>query len=124
MKEETSGCAYWIQTAGTAISSGLGNGGCREHLASLPALPVGEWSHLAAVFNNAANTYTIYLNGSPISSTAETGAPAASSQALVLGQSGCSGCGFERWRGLIDDVRIYKRALTTPSIQADMNTGL
>ena len=45
-------------------------------------------------------------------------------QALVLGQSGCSGCGCERWHGLIDDVRIYNRALSTAEIQADRDTGI
>ena len=37
---------------------------------------------------------------------------------------GCGGCGNERWRGLLDDVRIYSRPLTATEIQTDLNTGV
>ena len=124
IKETTGGCSYWLQTNATGVSSGLGNGGCREHQSTTPAVPVNQWSHLAAVFNDTANTYTIYLNGVAVSTQSETAAPVANSQALVFGQSGCSGCGFERWRGLFDDIRIYNRPLSTAEIQTDMNGGI
>jgi hypothetical protein len=124
IKEATSGCGYWLQTAGTAISSGFKNGGCREHSANSPPLAVNQWSHLAAVFDDAANTYTLYINGTAVSTQSETTAPVPNTQALVFGQSGCSSCGFERWRGLIDDVRIYNKARTAADVQADMNTGV
>ena len=63
IKETTGGCAYWLQTSGTTVSSGFENGGCRDHQSTTPAVPVNQWSHLAAVFNDSANTYTLYLNG-------------------------------------------------------------
>ncbi len=125
MKEVTSGCGYWLQTSGTRINSGFNNAGCRENVSpATPAIPLNQWSHLAAVFNDAANTYTLYLNGVAISTATETTSPVPNSQALVFGQSGCSGCGFERWRGLLDDLRIYSRSLTTAEVQTDMNSGL
>ncbi len=124
MKEQTSGCGYWLQTADTRISSGFNDGGCIEHLSNGPPIPLGQWSHLAAVFNNATDTYTLYLNGTAIASSSETDAPVPNTQALVFGQSSCSGCGFERWHGLIDDVRVYNRRLTRAQIRADMNTGV
>ena len=89
IKEETSGCGYWLQTTGNKISSGFGNGGCREHVNSSPNLPLNQWSHLAAVFNDAANTYTLYLNGTAVATQSETTAPTPTTQALVFGQSGC-----------------------------------
>jgi hypothetical protein len=125
IKEETSGCGYWLQTAGSRISSGFANGACREHLSgATPAIPLNQWSHLAAVFNDAANTYTLYLNGSAVSTATQTAAPVPNTQALVFGQTGWSGGAFERWRGLLDDVRIYNRALTTSQVQADMSGGI
>lgn len=124
IKETTSGCGYWLQTFGTNISSGFSNGGCRDHTSAGPAVPLNQWSHVAAVFNDAANTYTLYLNGAVIQTATETTAPVPNSQALVFGQSGCTSCSFERWRGLLDDVRIYGRALTTSEVQVDMNSGL
>jgi hypothetical protein len=79
---------------------------------------------VAAVFNDAANTYTLYLNGVAIRTVAESAAPNPNAQALVFGQSGCSSCGFERWRGLVDDIRIYGRVLSSEEIQTDMNNGV
>jgi glucose/arabinose dehydrogenase len=122
IKETTSGCAYWLQTTGNRISSGFANGGCREHASTTPTVPVNQWSHLAAVFDDTANTYTLYLNGTAISTQSETRAPNPTTQALVFGQTGYGG--GERWRGLIDDLRIYNRALTTAEIQTDMNNGI
>jgi len=124
IKEVTGGCGYWLQTTGNTIASGFNNGGCREYVSSTPTIPLNQWSHLAAVFNDSANTYTLYLNGVAILTANETTAPGPNTQALVFGQSACSSCGNERWRGLIDDIRIYSRALTTGEIQTDMNTGI
>ena len=45
-------------------------------------------------------------------------------QALVFGQSACTSCGYERWRGLLDDIRIYNRSLTAAEIQADRDAGV
>jgi glucose/arabinose dehydrogenase len=123
IKEVSGGCAYWLQTAGSNLSSGFSSGGCREHLAGNSPLPLNQWSHVAAVFNDSANTYTLYVNGVAVTTQSETAAPVPTTQALVFGQTGCS-CGFERWRGLIDEVRIYSRPLTTGEIQADMASGI
>lgn len=124
IKEVTGGCGYWLQTAGNAIASGFSNGGCREFVSTTPTVPLNQWSHLAAVFNDAANTYTLYLNGTAILTAAQTLAPVPNTQALVFGQSACSSCGGERWRGLIDDIRIYNRALSVDEVRTDMNTGV
>jgi Concanavalin A-like lectin/glucanases superfamily len=124
IKEETGGCGYWLQTADNTIASGFNNSGCREHVSDTPTIPLNQWSHLAAVFDDAANTYTLYLNGVAVLTANETTAPVANTQALVFGQSACSSCGNERWRGRIDDIRIYNRPLTTSEIQSDLTTGI
>ena len=124
IKEVTAGCGYWLQTNGSNISSGFNNGGCNEHGSRTPPVPLNQWSHVAAVFNDTANTYTLYLNGAAILTESEPRAPIPNSQALVFGQSGCSGCNFERWRGLLDDIRIYNRPLSATEVQADMNGGI
>ena len=123
IKEVTSGCGYWLQTTDNTIASGFSNGGCREYVSTTPTIPLNQWSHLAAVFNDSANTYTLYLNGTAIRTATETTAPVPNTQALVFGQDGCT-CGNERWRGLVDDIRIYNRALSTAEIQADRDAGV
>ena len=124
IKEVSGGCSYWLQTTGTRISSGFSRNGCREHTNSAPNIPLNQWSHLAAVFDDTANTYTLYLNGVAVATQCETTAPVPHTQALVFGQSGCSSCGFERWRGLLDEIRIYNRPLSAAEVQADMNAGI
>jgi glucose/arabinose dehydrogenase/PKD repeat protein len=125
IKETTGGCAYWLQTSGSNLSSGFANNTtCKEHPSTSPKIPLNQWSHVAAVFNDAGNTYRLYLNGVQMTSQTETTVPKPNTQDLVFGQSSCSSCGFERWRGLLDDVRIYNRALTPQEIQADMAKGL
>jgi hypothetical protein len=124
IKEVTGGCGYWLQTTGNAISSGFSTSVCLEHVSTGSAVPVNQWSHLAAVFDDAANTYTLYLDGVALSAQNETSNPVPNTQALVFGQSACSNCNYERWRGQIDDVRLYNRPLTAAEIQADMNTGI
>lgn len=125
--KETSGggvCRYWLQTVGTNIASGFYNNGCREYTSSRPAIPLNEWSHLAAVFDDDTDTYTLYLNGNAIATYSEPTTPQPNSQNLVFGQSACSSCDYERWHGLIDDIRVYNRTLSATEIQADMNTGI
>jgi hypothetical protein len=125
IKETTSGCSYWLQTHGNQVNSGFNNGsGCAEHQTTTANLPLNAWSYLTAVFDAAAHTYKIYVNGNLVSSQTETGTIQPNTQSLVFGQSGCSSCGYERWRGLIDEVRIYNEALLPSEIQADMVTPI
>ena len=42
----------------------------------------------------------------------------------ILVKEETSGCGFERWHGLLDDVRIYRRPVSAAQIRADMANGI
>jgi glucose/arabinose dehydrogenase len=120
--------AYWLQLNGSRISGGFNNGTtCVEHPTTAQNLTTGPnapWYHIAAVFDDAANTYKIYLNGNLVTTQTENGAPVVKTSNLMIGQSGYTAGANERWRGLLDDIRIYNRPLTQAEIQADMNTGL
>ena len=61
----------------------------------------------------------LYVNGIPTGSAAGGGAMATSTGALKLG--GNAVFGSEWYAGLLDDVRVYSRALTAPEIQTDMS---
>lgn len=121
-----SSLAYWFQLNGNRLAAGFNNGSsCIEHLTTnQPTLTVGTWNHVAAVFDDAANTYKIYLNGTLVTTQTENGAPSVKNSPLMIGQSGYNGGANERWHGLLDDIRIYNRALTAAEITGDMNTGL
>ena len=63
----------------------------------------------------------LYVNGVQVGSRAQTGSMVVSTRALRIGGNGVWG---EYFNGLIDDVRIYNRALTAAEIQTDMNTAV
>ena len=81
------------------------------------ALPTSTWSHLGATYDGA--TLRLYVNGTQVSSRSLPGTITISSGALRIGGNTVWG---EYFSGLIDEVRIYNRALTAAEIQADMAT--
>ena len=66
-------------------------------------------------------TLRLYINGVQVSSTRYTGAIATSANPLQIGGDSIYGQYFQ---GLIDEVRVYNRALTQAEIQTDMNTAV
>jgi hypothetical protein len=81
------------------------------------ALAVNTWVHLAATYDGA--TLRLYANGVQVSSKAVTGAMTTSTSPLRIGGNAVW---TEFFGGLIDDVRVYNRALTATEIQTDMAT--
>jgi VCBS repeat-containing protein len=86
-------------------------------LYSTGALPLDAWSHLAATYDGA--TLNLYVNGLQVASRAQTGPIATSSGPLTLGGDPVYG---QYFAGLIDEVRVYSRALSGVEIQGDMIT--
>jgi fibronectin type 3 domain-containing protein len=83
------------------------------------SIPVNAWTHLAATFDGA--TQRLYVNGTLVGSLASSGTIATSSNMLKIGGNAIWG---EWFSGLIDEVRIYNRALSAGEIQADMNVSI
>ena len=81
------------------------------------AVPLNTWTHLAATYDGA--TLRLYVNGVLAGSRGQTGNILTSSRALRIGGNAVWG---EYFKGVIDDVRIYNRALSATEIQADMKT--
>jgi len=61
----------------------------------------------------------MYVNGSLSGTTALSGPIATSTSALRIGGNAVWG---EYFKGSLDEVRIYNRALSASEIQADMTT--
>jgi hypothetical protein len=78
-------------------------------------IPLGSWTHLAATYDGT--TLLFYVNGTQVGITIVSGNISAASGGLSIG-----GIGEEYFQGLIDEVRIYNRALSASEIQSDMNT--
>src|SRR5215510_9249799 len=75
-------------------------------------LPTNTWTHLAVTYNGS--TLTLYRNGVAV---ANSNVSATLSPTTLNLQIGASQFG-EYFKGLIDEVRIYNRALTATEIQA------
>jgi hypothetical protein len=82
-------------------------------------VPVNTWTHLAATYDGT--TLRLFANGTQIGSAAMSGTLVKSANALSIGGSLVWGEYFE---GLIDEVRIYNRALTSAEIRADMTRAV
>jgi glucose/arabinose dehydrogenase len=89
------------------------------------AMQANSWYHIAGVYDAAARTMNVYLNG-VLDNGALVGTITSSQQYSTehvdIGRRAGSS-GFE-FAGRVDDVRIYNRALTALEIQTDMNTPL
>jgi hypothetical protein len=78
-------------------------------------IPVNAWTHLAATWD--ATTLRLYVNGTQVATRALGGTLRTSTGVLRIGGTGV----WSEWfRGLIDEVRLYSRALTPAEIQGDM----
>nr|WP_237419116.1 LamG domain-containing protein [Kitasatospora sp. SID7827] len=70
----------------------------------------GQWTHLTGVYDPAAQTYTLYVNGvagTPVASAAAW----QSSGPLEIGRSKYRGAMTDPWKGSVDDVKVWDRAL-------------
>jgi hypothetical protein len=83
------------------------------------SLPFSQWSHLAVMFNGAQVQF--YVNGILVRTQPLAASLQARGQPLYIGAD-ITPSQFHK--GLLDEVRIYNRALTSSEIQTDMTTAL
>jgi len=81
-------------------------------------VPVGEWAHIAATFNEAGTEVQIYLNGTLVDTISGNGPanPATGLYAVGFGGTGA----LEFFDGMLDEVRVYNQVLTDPEILVAM----
>ncbi len=80
---------------------------------------MNTWTHVAFTYDGA--TMRVFINGTQVASRAQTGTIQSSSSPLWIGANQPYG---EFFNGLIDEARVYNRALTQAEIQSDMGTQL
>lgn len=122
LKENGSTLAYALY-AGASGGRPMGivlTGGSQRKLSGPSALPANTWTHLALTYNGAQ--MRLYVNGVERASMAVTGVIPNSSGPLRIG--GNSVWSSEWFKGELDELRVYNRALSVTEIQADMGTPL
>jgi hypothetical protein len=86
---------------------------------STTTLTTGTFYHLACTWDGT--NLKLYINGSQNQSVAQTITPAPNTSPLYIGQFGASN---DFASGVIDDVRLYNRALSATEVTTDMNTAV
>ena len=114
------GAQYGFRFDDNTLTGGMANTQKGFWVAGISSFNTNEWYHIALVFNALANSYAIYKNGEVISS----GMLTAESKASMTGNLniGRDNRNQDYFDGLIDEVRIYNRALTEAEVQANMNS--
>jgi hypothetical protein len=107
-------------TFGVAVSS-ASNAYAQRYSTTVRLLNV--WYHVAGVYNAAARTLDIYVNGVLDNGVLVGTIPASQSANNVNVNIGRRSGGYY-FNGVIDEVRIYNRALSAAEVQADMNTPI
>ena len=105
---------------GAGLRFAIKNGGAEQQL-NAPALPVGQWTHVAVSLGGA--TARLYVNGAEVASSSDfTIKPSDFNPALnYVGDSQFDADpGFD---GLLDDFRVYNYALTASDV-ATLVAGL
>jgi hypothetical protein len=97
----------------------LGNGVSAIVVRSSSTAQAGLFYHVACVWNGT--TVQLFVNGVLNVSAAQSLTPAVNTSPLYIGQFGGNA---DRLGGVVDEVRIYNRALTQAEVQGDLNRPL
>jgi hypothetical protein len=100
----------------SAVGIFIGN---QRYLQGGPWLMPDTWAHLAGTYDGIA--LRLYLNGDEVAHRTQSGPIEASDGVLRIGGNSFWG---EFFRGHIDEIRVYNRALNAAEISADMNTPI
>ena len=118
LKEKTTSLAYALY-ANTDTGKPSAEMYGTSALAGTTQLPLNTWTHIAATYDGT--TLKLYINGSMVSSKSTSITIRISLDPLRIGGNTKWG---EYFNGLIDEVRIYNRALTNLEIENDRDTPL
>jgi len=80
------------------------------------AVTYGQWTHVGVTFNGTQVKF--YINGVLTDTQSLTGTITARNNSMHIGSDQANGQGF---KGILDDIRIYNKALSQAEIANDMN---
>ncbi len=111
------GSHHWLLTADG--NTQMGRYGGRQ---LSPALPVGEWTHLAAVWDQTNAVYTVYLNGQAVSRTPPNAALFdLKGTPLWVGRRELGFVNDSNFSGDLAELRVWNRARSREEIREDLS---
>jgi hypothetical protein len=115
-KEQAADLVYGLYAfRETGVANGQVYVGGERGVNASAATPLNVWTHLAVTYDGAM--LRLFSNGAQVAQLAQAGSIAVSTGVLRIGGNAI----WSEWfKGLIDEVRVYNRALTAAEIQADM----
>jgi hypothetical protein len=93
--------------------------GSTKHVDGQRPEPVGRWSHLAVTYDGL--TLRLYVDGTEVSRQTSSGPLLKTSDPLWIGGNRPFG---EYFQGVIDEVRVYERALGPAAVRAEMSAPI
>jgi hypothetical protein len=93
-------------------------GGKDVGLEGFVVIPLNTWTFLTGTYDGS--TMKLYVNGTLVASKSQTGTVTTTTDPLRIGGDWSA----EMFTGVIDNVRVYNRALASTDIQSDMNTAI
>lgn len=112
---------FILEATSTNSTFGFSSDGfTTQAVAATNALPLNKWVHIV-ITRNPSGTANFYING-VLSGTANqsSGTPIAGTTNVIVGNISAANATFD---GLIDDVRIYNRALSATEVKQLYNMG-
>lgn len=111
-RKDPSGAVYWLYTLGDTTTR------MRVEDSNLTpaAVTPGKWTHVTGVYDAAANTASLYVDGNLIVTKAATVRPVRGTQ-LSLGAGGYTGSQQLTWNGAVDEVLLYQGALNATQVR-------
>jgi fibronectin type 3 domain-containing protein len=94
-------------------------GGAYNNVVGPTASPLDTWTFLALTYDGTI--LRLYVNGTQVATRASSGAIQTVANPLWIGGNQPYG---EFFTGLIDEARVYNRALTATEVTNDMNTSI
>jgi Concanavalin A-like lectin/glucanases superfamily len=119
MKERGANLAYALYASNGAKPDTENFTGAENAATAPSALPLNAWTHLASTYDGTA--LRLFVNGAQVASKAASGAMPNTANPLRIGGNAIWG---EYFSGLIDEVRVYNRALSAAEVGADMNAAV
>ncbi|MEO8514156.1 MAG: LamG-like jellyroll fold domain-containing protein [Ignavibacteria bacterium] len=92
-----------------------------NRITSTAVIPAGKWSHIAGSYNVSTNGYKLFVNGLEDASLISiiNSAPNTNTDSLLIGKFGAN-----TFTGMIDEVRIWTRAVDPENLRRSFRTSL